>query len=872
MILNRTYEDRVQNHKHIPKLLLIGFWVSSLTLAQQINQPQQGNLQENKPFSNKQTWTIGFFHAPPLGFMTEAGEPAGFTVDLLNQIAEENQLNIQWQYGNFPDLMNAVKLGAIDILPGLGYTEDRARHLLYSQQTYTNVWGQVFLPINSKVETIFDLEGKTIAMLDDGINGENFVRQCRQFEVGCQAIYANSYEQVFSLLASNKADAVVANNIYGQYMAKKYAFFASNIMFDPFQVYIAQNPNSNQGFLEIYDRSIEAWKKDPGSYYYQARQKWFDVNALEPLPQWIYYTLFSVILVTLGALMAAVFYHRKFHKSTAVIISQKKQLRHIINHMPHLIYVHNNQGDILLLNHSAAEFFGLPIYDSKPINIYQFLNENPQYKLLIEHTSAASYVNNEVKVKNKQNQIRELMVSKTPLEDNNGKPNLILTVAVDMTETKNFENQIKYLVQHDELTGLANINLIREHLQRGIDQCADKSCHGALLFVDIDQFKIINDAQGHRFGDVVLKTVAERISNLIRFNDLVGRLSSDVFIVHLTNLDAKKALAQNKAVEFAEMVCDRICEPIIYEKNTYHVTACIGLTLYPRDGNRVTTLIQRADTALYEAKNRGRSRIRTFQNSMEHAVKERHALETDIHQALKNHDIKLLFQPILTFNDELCNGWEALSRWQHPQRGLLMPDTFIPIIEQSSLMSEFGYWVFEQVCKKIQSHKKDHPEDRFYISANLSVSQLKDRHFIDNINQLINRYSIEPGTLEFEMTESIVMYESKKAAEILNQLKLMGIRIAIDDFGTGYSSFKQLKQLPIDKIKIDQSFIEDIPNNTEHVAMVESIIAMGRAMNLQVVAEGVETEAQYEFLKSLNCDYYQGFYFARPSSLLKIIN
>jgi len=152
------------------------------------------------------------------------------------------------------------------------------------------------------------------------------------------------------------------------------------------------------------------------------------------------------------------------------------------------------------------------------------------------------------------------------------------------------------------------------------------------------------------------------------------------------------------------------------------------------------------------------------------------------------------------------------------------------------------------------------------------VSQLKDRHFIDNINQLINRYSIEPGTLEFEMTESIVMYESKKAAEILNQLKLMGIRIAIDDFGTGYSSFKQLKQLPIDKIKIDQSFFEDIPNNTEHVAMVESIIAMGRAMNLQVVAEGVETEAQYEFLKSLNCDYYQGFYFARPSSLLKIIN
>ena len=864
----------MQYNRHIPKLLLLGFWVSSVALAQQQNNPPSAQSQQPltepiPPYSSNQSWTIGFFHAPPLGFLNENGEADGFIADLLNRIAADNQLNIKWQYSNFPDLMSAAKLGAIDVLPGLGYSKERVRSLIFSEESFTNVWGQVFLPINSKVETILDLEGKTVAMLNGGINGENFLKQCDQFEVSVQAIYANSYDELFDLLQSGKADAVVANNIYGLYMAKKYNFFASNIMFNPFKVYITQNPDSHRAFLMIFDRTIRDWKKDPDSFYYQTRQKWFDVTSDNQLPQWFYYTLLSGLLVALGALMAAIYYHRKFHKSTAIIVTQRKQLRQIINHMPHLIFVHNPQGDVLLLNHSAAEFFGLSTMDSQPLNIYQFLARHPQYKRLIEHTSMTSVVYNEVEIKNSQNQTKELMISKTSLTDDTGKSNLMLTVAVDMTETKNFQNQIKYLVQHDELTGLANINLIREHLQQGINQCADRSCHGALLFIDIDQFKTLNDAQGHRFGDVVLKTVADRLSRLIRVNDIVGRLSSDVFIIHLSHLNGDDTLAQNKALEFAENICERICEPIIYEQKSYHVTACIGMCLYPRDGERVTILLQRADTALYEAKNRGRSRIRVFQNSMEQTVKERHALETDIHQALKNNDIKLLFQPILALDSNKKSGWEALARWQHPKRGLLMPDTFIPIIEHASFMREFGYWVFDKVCQKIQSHQSKNPEDTFFITANLSMSQLKDRHFIEKISHMVNHYKIAPGFLEFEITESIAMYESKQAAEILNQLKLLGIRIAIDDFGTGYSSFTQLKQLPIDKIKIDQSFIEDIPNNTEHAAMVQSIIAMARAIKLEVVAEGVETKAQYEFLKSLHCDYFQGFYFAKPSTLLE---
>ncbi|MCX7543762.1 EAL domain-containing protein [Marinicella gelatinilytica] len=805
-----------------------------------------------------------------MGYLNESGEPEGFIIDLINRVAEENQLAIQWQYGEFPTLMEAIKLGAIDILPGLGYTEERAQRLIYSQESFANVWGQVFLPTNSKVETILDLQDKTIGLLKNGINGQNFLKQCHEYEVTCHPTYADSYNDVFELLKNAKVDAVVANNVYGLAMAKKYPFFASNIMFDPFKVYITQNRDRDKTFLSAFDRNIVAWKQDPNSYYYQSRQKWLDSSPKNQLPQWFYFAMISVLFIALGSLITAIIFHRKFRKSTAIILAQQKQLRQIINHMPHLIFVHDYRGDVVLLNHSAAEFLGLPLVDEQPLNIYQFVTNRPQYKDLIEHSAASNNIHHEIKIENNQKEIRELMVSKTLLSNNPSKNDLMLTVAVDVTEISQFENKIKYLVQHDELTGLANINLIREHLQNGLQECAEKSCNGALLIIDIDQFKTLNDAQGHRFGDVVLKTVSKRLSNLIRVNDLVGRLSSDVFILHLSNLNADVTLAEQKALEFAHLVCDRVCEPILFAHKTYHVTACVGLSIYPRDGERVTTLLQRADTALYEAKNRGRSRVRVFHKEMEDAVKERHALETDIHQALKNNDIKMLYQPILTFDSNLHHGWEALARWQHPQRGLLLPDTFIPIIEQTSMMREFGYWVIEQVCQKIQSHKKQTPNDAFYISANLSMSQLKDRHFIDNISQLINRYDITPGSLEFEITESILMYESKQASEMLNQLKLMGIRIAIDDFGTGYSSFTHLKQLPIDKIKIDRSFIEDIPNNDGHAAMIQSIIAMARAMGLLIVAEGVETQDQYQFLKSLHCDYYQGFYFAKPTEQLII--
>ncbi len=847
-------------NKRIPKLFIIGFWISSLALAHNLEASQSA-----PPI--KKTWTIGYFNAPPLGYQNKSGLPEGMVIDLLNKVANDNQLNITWQYGEFPALMTAIQAGEIDILPGLGYSIERDKFLDFSSQHFANAWGQVFLPTYSKIETIFELDGKTIALLTNGINGENFKQQCQLFEVNCHTVYANTYEEIFELLNQKKVDAVVSNNLVGSSLSYKYKFFDSNILFSPFKIYITQNPNLSKDFMNAFDNSIAEWKKTPNSFYYQTRQKWLGFSGHHPMPQWLFYSLISVLLLTVGALITAFFYRRLSQKTLNAIMIQKKQLNQILNHMPHLIFVNDYRGNLILINHATTDFLGIPLDYTQPHNLYRLVHDYPTLKPLIEHTSAVDSIHHEVIIKNHKNEERTLMVSKTPMLSNH-KNSLLLTVAVDITDSKEFENKIKHMAQHDHLTGLSNINLMREHLQAELKICRHKKCSGALMFIDIDQFKMVNDAQGHRLGDVILKAVATRLADHLRINDMVARLSSDVFILHVTNLNESINIAEQQATEIADLLCERINDPIVYNNKSYYVSAGIGIALYPRDGVRNTLLFQRADTALYEAKCRGRGRVRVFTSDMETAVKERHALENDFQKGLKNNEFQMVYQPIINAADEQICGWEALARWHHPQRGLIMPDVFIPVAEQSALLRTFGYWVIEQVCQKISKQALHAPNTRFFISANLSINQLKDRHFLSKVNDLINTYHVKPGTLEFEITESILMYESKQAADILNQLKLMGIKIAIDDFGTGYSSFSHLRQLPFDKIKIDRSFIEQIPKNTNHVAMVKSIIAMTREMNLEIVAEGIETEAQYKLLKMLKCDYYQGFYFAKPAPQL----
>ncbi|MGJ8664376.1 MAG: putative bifunctional diguanylate cyclase/phosphodiesterase, partial [Marinicella sp.] len=406
---------------------------------------------------------------------------------------------------------------------------------------------------------------------------------------------------------------------------------------------------------------------------------------------------------------------------------------------------------------------------------------------------------------------------------------------------------------------------LKDRLKSSLARAKQFNHVGGILHIDLDNFKDINDSQGHKVGDKLIKKVAMRIKSCIGQGDTIARLGGDEFIIELPELKNELATAEKQAIETCNTILKKIKQPIEIENNHYHVTASVGLVIYPRDGDSQSTLLQRADTALYEAKFKGRNRIQVFDTGIESRVKRNHRLENDLRLAIQNKEIFILYQPIVNASDETIVGSEILLRWRHPVEGIVMPTDFIPIAERGQLILEIGYWTIEQACKQIikWNEQADNP---FFLSVNLSVIQIRDKYFLKKVTELIHKYQVPSNFLEFEVTESILLSESKRSIEIIKQLKLLGIKLSIDDFGTGYSSFDYIRKLPLDKIKIDKSFIKDIPEDASSTAIVKTILAMADEMQLEVVAEGVESLGQIEFLRENNCKYFQGFYYSKPKT------
>lgn len=823
-------------------------------------------LKAQQPSSEKSVYRIGYFDSPPLSFRnSQTQSPEGLAVDIMNEIANLNQFQIEWQYGDFPDLLDMIRTQRLDGLINTGYSVERAEYMDYSTVNFSNVWGQVFLPTNSKVENLFDLNGQTIALMANGVNGLNFIDQCNQFEVDCQYVFGNSYPEIFQMVESGKADAAVSNNLVGSSFQQEYSMLPSSIIFNPFKVYIAAPKNLNTQLLVMFDKTMTQWKQDPESFYYQSRVKWTSFQQDEDIPLWLWYSVLGLLLFGIMAGMAAILFKKQVNRRVKELYQQEIKLNQIINVVPHMIYANTSDGQLILANQNACNFLGIERQDIEKKNIYNLLKANENFFNLITYSTSSNPFNKEIEVKDHQGVSKTLMMSKVPYSGGGSTEPAEVTVGVDITQIKAYEKEINYLAQYDALTGLPNRELLKDRLKSSLARAKQFKHVGCILHIDLDNFKNINDSQGHKVGDKLIKKVALRIKACISPGDNIARLGGDEFIIELPELKNDAKTAERQAIEIGNIILEKLKHPIEIESQHYHITASLGLVVYPRDGDNQVTLLQRADTAMFEAKFKGRNRIQVFETGIESRVMKNHKLENDLRLALKNEEINILYQPVVESKNKVIVGSEVLLRWQHPTEGEIMPTDFIPIAERGQLILDIGYWTIEEACKQVIKWKKD-AENPFFIAVNLSVIQIRDRDFLRRVTQLIQGYKIPHGYLEFEMTESILLNESQRAIEIIKQLKLLGIKLSIDDFGTGYSSFDYIRKLPLDKIKIDKSFIKDVPYDTSSTAIVRTILAMAEEMQLEVVAEGVETSDQIEFLEMHHCQYFQGFYFSKPKT------
>ena len=420
------------------------------------------------------------------------------------------------------------------------------------------------------------------------------------------------------------------------------------------------------------------------------------------------------------------------------------------------------------------------------------------------------------------------------------------------------KEQLAHQAHHDALTGLPNRVLFNDRLEKSIEKSKRNNTKIALLFIDLDHFKEINDSLGHNIGDEVLKIATQRLNNIIRKEDTLARLGGDEFTIILEDIKQ----GQNASL-LAQKIITSIGEALVIENNSLYVSCSVGISLYPDDGNTTQNLLKYAESAMYKAKDEGRNNFQFYSTEMTELAFERVVMEASLRESLKNEDFLVYYQPQIDAKKHKIIGMEALVRWKHPTIGLVSPAKFIPLAETTGLIIELDQFVMKTAMKQV-SQWYNNGLAPGVLALNLAVKQLQHKNFISILSRLLAETQCKPQWVELEVTEGQIMTNPEEAIKTLRQMNEMGIDIAVDDFGTGYSSLSYLKKLPINKLKIDQSFVRDLPTDEEDAAIAKSVIALAHSLNLNIIAEGVESKEQEEFLVTNGCNNIQGYLYSKP--------
>jgi diguanylate cyclase (GGDEF)-like protein/PAS domain S-box-containing protein len=439
-----------------------------------------------------------------------------------------------------------------------------------------------------------------------------------------------------------------------------------------------------------------------------------------------------------------------------------------------------------------------------------------------------------------------------------------ISVSSDATQRKKDEENIHFMAFYDNLTGLPNRILLQDRLKQALAQSHRNHQHGAVFILDIDHFKVVNDTLGHLIGDELLKVIAKRLTACIREEDTISRMGGDEFVVLLADLGEDKNKALSHATNVGDKIIHNISEPITIHDHNLQITVSIGIAMFPDDTDNITELVKLADNAMYKVKKSGRNNYHFVTPSLQKEADKRLYIQHGLREALKENQFRLFYQPQINFKTQAVSGVEALIRWVDPHKGLVQPNDFIQISEETGLIIPIGTWVLEEACRTIDAWNKLPSPPAPYLSINMSVRQFQQKNFTSEIRRVMLKNGVKPQQLELEITESVLIHNLEDSKRKLFELKDMGVRLAIDDFGTGYSSLQYLKNLPIDVLKIDQFFINDLTMGANDEAIVQTIITLAKNLNLWVVAEGVVSKKQYDYLKLIGCDSYQGYYYSKP--------
>ena len=807
---------------------------------------------------------VGVYENAPKIYMDEHGKPAGFFIELLQEIAQREHWNLKYTACTWDDCLKQLGDGRIDLMPDVVYSEERGKLFDFHTISVVSSWSQIHSNPLLSIQTLNDLAGLRVAVLKGSIQ-QTFLEQLGPgYGIEFTLIQTNSLPEAFDAVHQGKADAVISNNFFSARNASIHDLRETPLLFQPLRLFYAAKKGRNGDLLLRIDDYLARWRQDPDSVYFQIMKRAMVPPQELAIPRWISWTVAAVSGLALLLLATVMLLRWQVREQTASLQQTSERLDRVLASSPVVLYALRKEGDRFVPEWSSANLgpmFGFSLKELRAPDWWpQHIHPEDRETALLRFQALpqAGHLTHEYRIFDAQGRIRHI---RDELQFNPGKPGESATITgswSDQTESRASANQISFLTYHDALTGLPNRLLLHDRLTHALDRAKRDGSHVALINMDFDRFKNINDTLGHPVGDAMLKHAAERLTGILPAGETLARWGGDEFIILLeknANLHEVSSLANQLKASFAE--------PMNFDGHELTITSSLGISLFPEDGDDPDTLLKNAELALYKAKKKGRNTVSFFSADLSEGTLDRLHMENQLRGACSRNELLLHYQPQFNLSSSELIGVEALVRWQHPELGMVSPAKFIPLAEETGLIEEIGLWVLHEACRQMvewQSAGLKIPR----VSVNLSVQQIEKDTLLAQVTQVLAESGLDAARLELEVTESTIMNEPDKAASALHELKALGVQLAIDDFGTGHSSLSYLKRLPLDRLKIDQSFVRDIGKDANDETISRAIISMARSLRLETVAEGIEKEEHAEFLRREGCNHGQGYLFSRP--------
>ena len=930
--------------------------------------------------------TVGVYDNDPKVFRDAEGHPAGIFVDVIREIAEREDWSLSFEDCRWSNCLDRTAAGEIDLMPDVAISAERQARFAFHQEPVLHSWSRVYRRAGIEADSLLDLAGRRVAVLDGSIQQARLRELLGEFGVSFDAVPVSDFRSAFATVAAGNADMAVVNHLFGDRYAEEFGLERSPVVMEPSRLFFASGKGANPDLLAAIDEHLSRWQADGQSVYFDILDRWAVERPRPVVPAWVWWVAELGVLLLVISIGAAFWLRRAVAQRTRHLLQARSELEtayQVVEASPSVLFrwrlapgwpVEYVSGNVGRWGYDPRSFTSGELcfadivhpgdFDRVAAEVEQHLAAGEtayrqEYRILhadgsvrwvgdLTHVfrdadggveriegvvtditeqreserrqrQAAAILDNTLEgVIVTDGQERILMVNAafqsltgyteaevlgrpvSFLDADGGSPwaeirdrlaseghwqgemasrrkngevfpelraisrvagpvgeeDHVVHLFTDMSRLRATEERLDFLAQHDALTDLPNRALLLARLRELIAAPAEP--HLGLLMIDIDRFRDVNDSYGHHVGDALLRQAARRLEELLA-GQFLARLGGDEFTVLIEEPQGREELAAR-----AEEVIESLTRPWQLDNGTeVRLGASVGITMYPDFGRSPAILLQQADAAVYRAKTEGRGSYRFFDESLTAGARQRVEMETRLRRAIEAGDLELHYQPQVEVGTGRIIGAESLVRWRDGDRGLVPPDVFIPVAEQTGMIDALGEWVLREACRQGRAWREAGlPVPR--LAVNLSARQLHAGDLVRRIGTILEETGYPADQLELELTEGALMRQRDRSVSVLRALRRLGVHLAIDDFGTGYSSLAYLRQFPIDVLKIDKRFVDDLATNNDDREIATAILAMGHALRLSVIAEGVETAEQLAFLEANGCDSYQGYFFSPP--------